>query len=60
MSWDLFKLTPLHFIMNLISQGTVFSDDKTLTGDKGSLLDIDEKVLKSVRKYIEFFADLSI
>lgn len=27
LNWDLFKLTPLHFIQNLIGQGIVFSND---------------------------------
>ncbi len=28
LNWDLFKLTPMHFLQNLIGQGVVFSNDK--------------------------------
>jgi hypothetical protein len=28
LSWDLFKLTPMHFIQNLIGQGIAFTNDK--------------------------------
>ena len=27
--WDLFKLTPLHFVQNVLGQGVVFSNDKS-------------------------------
>ena len=28
LNWDLFKLTPMHFLQNLIGQGIVFNNDK--------------------------------
>jgi hypothetical protein len=56
LNWDLFKLTPLHFIKNLIGQGIVFSNDKLV--NKGQQM--DERVLRSVKKHTEFFVDLAI
>lgn len=55
LNWDLFKLTPLHFVQNLIGQGIVFSNDKLQSGKE-----VDERVLKSVKKHAEFFADLLV
>jgi Cyclin, C-terminal domain/Cyclin, N-terminal domain len=59
MNWDLFKLTPLHFVQNLIGQGIVFSTDRVFVSDD-ELVQIDEKTLKSVKKYSEFFSDLAM
>jgi hypothetical protein len=56
LDWDLFKQTPLHFVQNLVGQGVVFSTDKSL----GPTSVYDSKVLKSVKKHAEFFADLAI
>lgn len=55
LNWDLFKLTPLHFVQNLIGQGVVYSNDRLSNGKE-----VDDRVLKSVKKHAEFFADLLI
>jgi hypothetical protein len=60
LNWDLFKLTSMHFIQNLLGQGIVFSNDKFQGMKQNVLYDIDEKTLKSVKKHAEFFADLAI
>ena len=59
LNWDLFKLTPLHFTKNLIGQGIVFSNDKVLLA-KGQYQEVDDRILKSVKKHTEFFVDLAI
>ena len=58
MNWDLFKLTPYHFLANLMGQGVVFSSDRVVSS-KGTLSEIDEAALQSVKKHAEFFIDLA-
>mmetsp|Transcript_23047 Transcript_23047/g.22434 ORF Transcript_23047/g.22434 Transcript_23047/m.22434 type:complete len:144 (+) Transcript_23047:653-1084(+) len=58
MNWDLFKLTPLHFVQNLLGQGVVFSNDSVDNVSEESA--VDERTLKSVKKYTEFFCDLAM
>ena len=59
LNWDLFKLTPLHFVQNLVGQGIVFTTDRVLA-NRNQLAEIDEKTLRSVKKHSEFFSDLSM
>ena len=59
LNWDLFKLTPLHFVQNLLGQGVIFTTDKVYISEE-EYSEIDEKTLKSVKKYAEFFSDLSM
>ena len=60
LNWDLFKLTPLHFVQNLIGQGIVFSNDKILSSGEDEFQSMDQKTLKSAKKHSEFFADLAM
>jgi hypothetical protein len=53
LKWDLMVLTPLNALYLLIGQGTVFPSDKIKDAP------IDHKKLRCIRKYSEFFCDLS-
>ena len=50
--WDLLLLTPLHIVQAMLGMGVVFSDD--LPTQPSS------RMLKSVRKYAEFFCDFAV
>ena len=48
-------MTPMHFIQFFIAQGIVFTEDLHKNSKK-----VDLNVAKYVRKYSEFFGDLSL
>lgn len=55
-NWQLFVLSPLHFVYSLLSMGVIFENDR-LENNKNEAL--EESLLKKVRKGTEFFADIS-
>ncbi|CDW90558.1 n-terminal domain containing protein [Stylonychia lemnae] len=73
LNWDLIVITPLHFVYSITSQGCVFeqSDNVQLKIQNKNKLKtesslqirekrpINSKTLQNLRKYAEFFADLS-
>ena len=40
--------------------GILFEDDKVKTQENGILLGLDENVIRKVRRFAEYFADLSM
>ena len=62
--WDLNTVTPLHFVLNHLYQGVVFSNDETIVApgsapstDKAAVVDpSDRKLLQKVRRHVDYFA----
>ena len=54
LEWNLKTITPFQFVHFYISKGVVFSTDKSL------IRAFDGKLLRFLRKYSEFFVDLSL
>jgi hypothetical protein len=54
LDWNLKSITPYQFSQFYLSNGCTFSSDKSL------IRDIDAKLLRYLRKYAEFFVDLSL
>jgi len=56
--FNLMMLTPLHFVYSFTSQGFIFGDKDEIRDDNDKNIRSNQ-VLSSIRKYAEFFADLS-
>jgi hypothetical protein len=54
LEWKLKTITPFQFIHFYLSKGVVYSSDQTL------IRGVDAKLLRFLRKYTEFFVDLSL
>jgi hypothetical protein len=54
LTWQLKTITPFQFVQYYLSKGSTFSSDKCF------IRDIDAKLLRYLRKYAEFFVDLSL
>ena len=54
LDWSLTTFTPLHFSSYFVSEGVLFHEDRM----KGR--ELVDKVLKYVKRYIDFFADLCL
>lgn len=54
LNWELKSCTPMHFILHFLAQGILFPSD---TIDSRP---VTESVVRYVRKYAEFFADLCL
>jgi hypothetical protein len=54
LDWVLKTITPFQFTQLYLSKGCTFSSDKSI------FREIDARLLKYLRKYAEFFVDLSL
>ncbi len=54
LNWELKSSTPMHFILHFVSQGVIFPSD-TIESHP-----VTSAVVRYVRKYAEFFADLCL
>ena len=54
LNWQLKTITPYHFVQFYLSKGCAFSTDQTF------IRNMDVKLLRYLRKYAEFFIDLSL
>ena len=58
--WDLNTVTPLHFVLNHLFQGVVFSNDMPVKASDGKLSSqlpvSDKKVLQKMRRHVDYFA----
>lgn len=54
LNWNLNTITPFQFAQFYLSKGCAFSTDRTL------IRNIDSKLLRYLRKYAEFFTDLTL
>jgi hypothetical protein len=75
LKWNLMIISPLNYTYALLTYGVVFSDDtfkykssllKDTEGQMGDLqkttkiVEISENKIKSVRKYCEFYTDMTL
>lgn len=54
LGWELNLVVPIHFVNLFLLLGCVYSTDKCL------IRDIDAKLIKYLRKYADFFVDMSL
>jgi Cyclin, C-terminal domain len=54
LEWDLKTITPYQFTQFYLAKGCAFASDNSM------IRDIDAKLLRYLRKYAEFFVDLSL
>lgn len=54
LDWNIKTVTPFQFIQFYLSKGCVFSTDRSM------IRNIDSKLLRYLRKYSEFFNDISL
>jgi hypothetical protein len=54
LGWDLNHVVPIHFVNLFLLLGVIFSTDKSI------IREIDAKLIKYLRKYSDFFVDMSL
>lgn len=60
LDWKLSVITPLHILQSLLGMGILFENDKVHLTDKDSHSEIDDHVLRRVRRSAEHMCDLAV